>query len=836
MVLEDLRVVELAEGFAGPFCGLQFADGGADVIKIESPEGDQTRKIGPYNNGISQLYMSLNRGKKSVVLDLRTHEARDAARHLIEHADVVITHFNPGVAKGLGLDYASLNETNPHLIYASISDYGSHGSLANKRGSEVAAQAMSAIWRFLGDMTSKEARAALVEPLRVGTYIGNGWAGTLLFQGALSALLSRRRLGVGQHVEASLLGSIVSIQSQNWAVMTNPDSWIGFEVLGAMQAPNYGAPTKDGAVLGTLGRGNPEKVEQWLREIGVDFNDSTINPAADQGKTLSALELTRLQLGKIKPLKNLTKVEVTRQINELDSWCAPIYEYSEVVIDSQTKHMGIVVDVDHPKGGKFQTIRPPWVLSATPVKPAGRPPLLGENTTEELKKVGLSEAEVLKLDEAKPEFDRFSDVAVFEENMEPVGADRDGPGPLQGIRVVDFSGMAVGPWCGSLLGMLGAQVIKIDNVAGDGILGREPTQNGVPTPYEAFNQGKNQCVGLDLKDREDFEIALAIAKEADILVENFRPGVMERLGLGYKRLSELNPRLVFCSASGYGQTGPMAHYGSADPFSAAFTGYTARNGYKGGAPMSLRFGSTNDLGTSIAIAAGALLGLHARELTGKGQWMTSSMIEGNMYNQTHRFAEFFATGEDPERMGSALPNIVPDQAFATNDSYIAVSATSDEDWGNLCKALDFDNLEEDPRFATNDDRVKNRDALIPMLEEKFKTLPTWWWWVHLQRNDVPCGIYLTEEDIMNHDHFKEAMLTVEVDMPIAGKMKLAGPPLQFSRTPSKVVRPALGVIPNTWRYFQAEIKEKWPEGYPGEHTALVKERYRKKLPLFAIQR
>ena len=834
MVLEGLKVVEFADGFSVPFCGMQFADAGAEVIKVESPEGDRTRGIGPYTNDVSHLFMALNRGKKSVVLDLRTDEGRGAAKALVGSADVVLMHFPPGIAEAYGLDYESLRADNPRLIYASMSDFGTHGPLANRVGSELTAQASSGIWRYLGDMTSREARAGLEEPTRSGSYVSSAWAGSFLFHGALAALLCRAKLGVGQKVESSLTGATIAMQSNTWPVMSNPDKWIGFEILGPMEEPDNGFAAKDGRINGMVRPNrqgsNTEQIEKFYRYLGLDPEDPRLKPQA--GVRFARGEAGYELIGSA--YQKFTRAELFKMINEeVGTQAAPVHTYSEFLEHPQTQHMNVVVEVEHPKGGTFKTLRAPWVLMDTPVTPAGRPPLLGEHTAEVLATIGLTAAAPTGTRGTAPDLGRPEPFSA--KNTGPVGSAYDGRGPLQGVKIVDFSMFQVGPYSGSVLGMLGAHVIKIEAPSGDGILMREPTQNGVPTPYLGFNQGKSQTVCLDLKNPADHEIAVAIIKEADVLIENFRPGVVERLGIGYPAMSKVNPRLVYCSSSGYGQDGPIGFYGCADGFAAAFTGYYSVSGPKGGLGERLRV-STQDATTSLSIVSGALLGLHARAATGKGQWMQTSMLEAISFIQTHRYAEYFSTKTDPARWGSALPNVVPDQAFRTNDNYIAVSATSQEEWRTLCDALDMPSLASDPKFATNDDRVVNRDELVKLLADKFETLPSWWWTLKLHKHGVPCGKYLPLEEVYYNEHARENNFIVDVDLPVAGRLRLAGPPFHFSETPAKIVRPSIGVIPSpTVNPVHGPLDpEQYPNGYPGEHTALLKDRYAKKLSLFAM--
>ncbi|HEX8967952.1 MAG TPA: CoA transferase, partial [Chloroflexota bacterium] len=215
-------------------------------------------------------------------------------------------------------------------------------------------------------------------------------------------------------------------------------------------------------------------------------------------------------------------------------------------------------------------------------------------------------------------------------------------GPLSGVRVLDLSAYAVGPWSASLLAMLGADVIKVDPPYGDPIRAVRPRLNGEPTTYTTSNQGK-RCVMLDLKAPADREVTLALASSADVLVENFRSGALDRLGLGYTELSKLNPRLIFCSSGSFGDKGPMASAGSTDPHGQAFNGFVSINGVRGGDPEFLRHKAVIDLATSAYLAASALLGLQYRARFGTGCHFESSQMEGALAIQINRIAEYFAS-------------------------------------------------------------------------------------------------------------------------------------------------------------------------------------------------
>ena len=817
MILSDIVVLEIADNYSASFCGLQLVDVGAEVIKIESKEGDKFRKIGPYNNGVSQVFMSLNRGKKSISIDFKSKEGQVKLEKLLRECDILVTDWNEKDLMTHGIDYESVKALNRDIMYAQIYGYGKIGSYKDRPASELSAQAMSGIWRYLGDMTTPEAQKGLIEPNRIGVYVASGWAANFTFIGILAALYAKMERSVSQKIETSLLGSLIAVQNQIWASMANPDTWEGFELIGPMGIRDVGIRTKDGFVREPHVGGNHEKLMEFYYSNGVNRDDTRLKSAFGRGYPMVKEDLPKLDLLQTVYSKYSTE-EILKIINEdVGSLCMSMNDYSEAVDHPQTKALNIVIEAKHSSGGVFKTIGVPWHLSDTQVKPAvEKPPLLGEHNNIDLKK--------------KTVFRKRVNVSVGEDPEElEIGASKNGNGPLQGIKVIDFSGFAVGPWAGSLLGMLGAEVIKIDPPFGDGILEREPTQNGLPMPYTAFNQGKSKCISLNLKNEEDHKIALKLIEEADILIENFRTGVMDRLGLGYETVSKLNPRLIYCSSTGYGNTGPLAKWGAVDDLIQGYTGFAARNGSRGEPGEALRLYATNDLSTSMSMATMALLGLINRIITGKGQQCVTSMIETLMYLQTGRYAEYFATENNPERMRSGIPNIVPDQAFRTRDGFIAVTAADDIQWHKLCKALNLEQLIEKPEFRTNDDRLQNREILVNKLTEKFSVYPSVWWIKKLSEYGIPCAIYRTPEQVMSDRDSYENKFIITCDLPIAGKVYLAGPPFRFSKTPARIVTPAIGVIPKGYKHLDSK---KFPEGYPGQNTVELKKSFELGFPLF----
>ena len=358
-------------------------------------------------------------------------------------------------------------------------------------------------------------------------------------------------------------------------------------------------------------------------------------------------------------------------------------------------------------------------------------------------------------------------------------------GPLSGLRVMDVCQLAVGPWGASLLGQLGAEVIKIEVPDGDPIRNLLPHMEGVGTYYTSVNVSKKN-IALDLKNPRHLEIALKIAERSDAFVENFRPGVMERLGLGYEAVSALNPDIVYCSSSGYGARGPRRREGSADGYARSFTGFDSINGPEGARPENFRSKGHIDHTCSAFVTQTLLAGLCARERFGIAQFIETSMMQATTVYQTSRIAEHFAGGH-PAPMGSATTNLVPHQAFRTADAYIAVGVNTQEQWRRLCAALDLHGLAEDPRFADNAARVEHRAELVAVLEQAFEGRSSADSLATLEAHGVPCGPFLTFADLWASEHVQANEQIVERDHPW-GAVKLGGAPWRFSATPASVVR------------------------------------------------
>jgi|KBSMisStaDraftv2_1062788.scaffolds.fasta_scaffold01383_10 CoA:oxalate CoA-transferase len=371
-------------------------------------------------------------------------------------------------------------------------------------------------------------------------------------------------------------------------------------------------------------------------------------------------------------------------------------------------------------------------------------------------------------------------------------------GPLTGVRVMDVSIMAAGPWTGALLGMLGADVIKVEPPVGDGTRWVMPTQRTMGTNFISMNVNKRDII-LDFKTAEGRAAALELAASCDVFVQNFRVGVIERLGLDYESLRRVNPRLVYCAISGFGEIGPLAKAGCADPIMQAFSGFARSNGAPGDTLEAFRFTGFVDLTTASVATEAVLAALLERETSGEGQKVEVSMLEAALEIQSTRIAELLGAGWVPHPRGSESPGIVPDRAFKTLDREVFVTAHDEAQWSGFCKALERPELATDPRFATNRLRVEHRDALSAEVEPVFAARPAIWWLRAMQRYDVPCALAHHFETFRHHQQVVENDMIARIATRDWGEVSVAGVPWHFSQTPCAVHEPAR----------------------PGEHTAQV---------------
>jgi formyl-CoA transferase len=352
---------------------------------------------------------------------------------------------------------------------------------------------------------------------------------------------------------------------------------------------------------------------------------------------------------------------------------------------------------------------------------------------------------------------------------------------LDGITVLDATQVMAGPYCAMLLADMGARVIKVEPPAGDSTRTMAGAR-GLDSPaFNAVNRGKRGIV-LDLQHADGRAIFAHLARGADIVIENFRPGVMARMGLDYATLSADHPRLIYASISGHGQTGPWAAKGGFDLIAQGLSGLMSVTGNPGGNPVKVGVPLT-DLGAGLFALIGVLAALHHRNQTGRGQHIDTSLVDAGLALSVWEVTEYFTSGQVPRPLGSAHRMTAPYQAFRCSDGFITIGAANDRNFTKLARVLGHPEWTTDARFTADHLRVQHRDALAALIDAATVTEPRAFWLEQLDQAGVPCGPILDYEDALTTPQALAREMTVDVDHPTLGPLRTLGTPIKMSATP-----------------------------------------------------
>ena len=391
---------------------------------------------------------------------------------------------------------------------------------------------------------------------------------------------------------------------------------------------------------------------------------------------------------------------------------------------------------------------------------------------------------------------------------------------LENVKVVDLTRTLAGPFCTMMLGTMGADVVKIEEPElGDETRGWTPFWNDVSAQFLSFNRNK-RSLGVNLKEKEGVDIVLGLAAKVDVMVESFRTGALDRMGLSYDAVRQVNPRIVYCSISGYGRTGPLADKPGYDLIIQAYSGLMDLTGEPDGLPLRVGF-SLVDLFTGMMAYGCILTALRHRDNTGEGQWVDTSLLDGQVATMSYHGTGYLATGNEPHRMGSAHPSLVPYQTFPTSDGFLILGCANQGLWERLCHAIERPGLLKDPRFSTNTDRVAHRAECVEALSETFRSKPTEHWVKLIGDAGVPCGPINRVSQVLSDPQVLSRNMVVEIPHPEVPDLKVPGSPLKLTGTPPTFRRhpPLLGQhnqeILVGAGYDQAEISDMRERGVLG---------------------
>ena len=361
--------------------------------------------------------------------------------------------------------------------------------------------------------------------------------------------------------------------------------------------------------------------------------------------------------------------------------------------------------------------------------------------------------------------------------------------PLDDLFVLDLSRILSGPFCTMMLGDMGARVVKVEPPprGDDTRLWGPPFVNGISTYFLSINRNK-RSIGLNLKSPEGQDVLWKLVERADVLVENFRPGVLEKLGFGYDAVSRRNPRIIYASISGYGQTGPYRNRPGYDVVAQGESGIVDLTGEPDRQPVKVG-ASIADIVAGLYAYQGILLAMLARHRTGKGQRIDVSLLDGMISTLTYQAMSYFATGRSPTRMGTRHPSIVPYETFETKDGFVNIGAANDEQWQSLCRALGFPDLAFDARFNTMAGRLTNYAELRAVLGAALKALTRAEAFELLAKYELPVGPINTVAEVLEDPHVHAREMVQELTHPEYGPLRYLGIPVKLSDTPGELQFP-----------------------------------------------
>jgi crotonobetainyl-CoA:carnitine CoA-transferase CaiB-like acyl-CoA transferase len=772
-ILDGLTVLEFGAGSQpAALAGVLLADNGARVIKVEPPEGDRLRTAAP------SAHLVFNRGKESIVADLRTAEGRTQARDLAARADVLIAGFAPGTAEEFVIDDAGLRQVNPALVHCSINGFGSAGAYAGIKAYEQVVQAKSGLFS-LGQGGQFGYRPG---PVFGNAPIASTGAGHLAASGIVAALLARQQSGRGQQLEVPMYFGAHAVDY--FGVMT----WLlangKVDLSASKPATGGGAPrrtivasrlnylpcTKDGRFVFFTAM-MPHQARAVLRALGIEhileeprWKNAPFFESAEDGQAWEDEIWTAFRTKTFAEWDPILRAE--RDV------AYELARTSEEGLDHpQVRHNGDVITLDAPGVGPVEQVGPIARFRATPARIERSAPALGENS-------------------GPP--------------SGPAPLTATGPAPehpLAGITVVEFGYFFAMPFATSTLAALGARVIKIEDRGGDPMR----FSFGVPESGAARVMEGKESLAVDLRTPEGRQLVHDLIGGADAFVNGFRPGIAERQGLDHDTLLGINPDLVYLHASGYGVDGEYAPRPIFAQCAEAVAGSLHRNAgawldpdlTAGMSPTEiqavilprLRTLVDGDSNAAFAALTALTMALYHKRRTGQGQFVATSMLSGNMWayadDAVRHPGKTPLPATDPDLNGtSALYRL-----YEAADGWVFLAAPRQEEWERLARALGRGELETDPRFATTADRAANDEALATALEQVFATRKADEWEELL----VPQGVAgvaaypgTTSEFTATDPVLRETGLVAEVDHPSFGRIIRHGLPVRFSETPGRL--------------------------------------------------
>ncbi|MEO2167347.1 MAG: CoA transferase [bacterium] len=750
--LAGIRVVELADE-TGEYAGKLLGGLGAEVIKVEAPGGEGSRAIRPFRPGAlgeSYWFLYANTSKQSLVLDLARAAGAAAFRKLVAGADILVETRGPGVLESLRLGPEELRMGNERLVIARISGFGQDGPRRDWLSSDLVATALSGAAHTTGWPDEP--------PVSLAGYPACVMAGLSAAAGAMVAFRQARRTGRGQVVDVSLQESMVAVSHIVGVGRYGEDKIISRREGASLAAsiPSGIWNARDGRIYLTVNRPvHWQALAQWVADV--TGNEAILDPAF-AGPSANRHEY--------RPV--------------IDAWLAELfarYSVGELFGEGQRRHLAItplndaaaVLADEHLAARGFfarlagEGLRYPGMpirFSATPAEPPGKAPMLGEHFREAWSGAAAgssdSPGEEARLSRRQPSRPQGEESAPARSPRPDMPA-RSGE-PLSGLRVLEFTAGMAGPWVGRMMAYHGADVVKIESRTAADVtrlyLSPQAPEEGISevlSPwFTDWNAGK-RFVGLDLKNPDALAIAKKLAAKADVVIENFVPGVVERIGLGYEVLAAENPGLIYLATSGFGREGPAAGYVTWGPNMEAISGLASLSGFPGKGCTITQFAYSDPVGALHGLAA-VMAALDHRTRTGEGQLIDIAQIETCVATIGDVMLQALDGGK-PAPQGNGRPRGAPWGLYccAGEDSWCAITALNEPQWAALCTATGHGEWQDDPRFSSFAARLDHAAELDALLTKWTSSRTKTDVMESLQAAGVPAGAVQNVRDLCEGD-------------------------------------------------------------------------------------
>ncbi len=781
--LENLRVIDLSTVAAAPSLGQTLGDHGADVIKIEPPAGDETRRMGPLKDATNPQFIGMNRNKRGIALDLSKDAGQQILLKLLEDADVLIDNFKTGTMEKWGIGYkAVLAERFPRLVHCRITGFGADGPLGGLPGYDGIGQAFGGLTGLNGEANG--------EAIRIPTPQADLVTGLYATIGLLAALEEREHSGRGQLVEVSLMDSSISLlypYASDWFYGDKKaQPRMGSENL--TQSPHTVIKAATGYLF--IGHFDDLQFKTCCDVLG--------QPAlADNKKFATKRDRIDNRQALIDEIKQLLAdknyIQISEQLLAASVPVGAVLTAPDTFAHPQIKDQNLLLEGDN----NFKAIGIPVKLSRTPGQLRRLPPDFGQHNTQVLSEIGYTATDIQLLQNDGILFgENNSDINVAAQSQASVAPKLapikkfESNSSLAGLHILDLSSHLSGAWGTQILGDLGADVIKVESEQGD------PTraegialESEMSSHFVALNRNKRSLC-LDLQQSKDRDELLKQIERADVLIENFPKGTMEKLGLGYEStLKSRFPKLIYCRITAFGDTGPLANGPLDEGVGQAMSSLMSINGAPNGAPLKIP-NPVSSASTGMVAASGILLALHERHQSGLGQKVECSQLGATITMQNPFGPDWLNAGVAPRRLGNKHPNAVPYDFYKTQNGTMMLLVANDRQFKRLCQLLDIPEVAADPRFTHSVSRIQHPDEVGAIIEKQLATQDSEELIMKLLRAGVPAAPISSVPGALEHPQAQAR----EMILKTPDGATYLGFPIKMSRTPAQIYRepPTIG--------------------------------------------